>query len=162
MLAILALLVGSQAFPAFNREPGVDPQRFRGFHPRSLKLSQLGIGGREPNTSPLRIGQARYAFAEPPHRLPIALEHVIGLAHIVKSMGRLKRVKTHVCLEYLDRPCGLARVNQGSGVSIVDEIGIKCEGSLEFGDRGVVLTLVKQDMSKLSASLWQAGVEAHR
>src|SRR5260370_40642470 len=45
---------------------------------------------------------------------------------------------------------------------MVDEIGIEREGSLELGDGGVVLALVKQDVSKLSASLWQAGVEAPR
>src|SRR5215470_7464338 len=44
---------------------------------------------------------------------------------------------------------------------MVDEIGIERERSFEFGDGGVVLTLVKQDLSKMSASLWQAGVEAH-
>src|SRR5260370_15998221 len=44
---------------------------------------------------------------------------------------------------------------------MVDEIGVECKGALEFGDGGVVLTLVKQDISKLSARLWQAGVEVH-
>src|SRR5262249_24588575 len=43
-----------------------------------------------------------------------------------------------------------------------DEIGIEREGSLECGDRGIVLALEKQDVSKLSPSLRQAGVEAHR
>src|SRR5215468_11051602 len=53
-------------------------------------------------------------------------------------------------------------MNQGCGVSIVDEIMIEREGALEFDDGGVVPALVKQDVSKLGASLWQAGVEAHR
>src|SRR5215468_8112602 len=52
-------------------------------------------------------------------------------------------------------------MNQGCGVSIVDEIMIEREGALEFDDGGVVPALVKQDVSKLGASLWQAGVEAH-
>jgi hypothetical protein len=45
---------------------------------------------------------------------------------------------------------------------VVNEIGVEREGSLEFGDGGVVLALENQDISKLSASLWQAGVEVHR
>ena len=45
---------------------------------------------------------------------------------------------------------------------MVDEIGIKREGALEFGDGGVVPALVKQEVSKLSASLWQPGVDVHR
>jgi hypothetical protein len=51
---------------------------------------------------------------------------------------------------------------QGSGVSPVDEIGVEREGSLELGDTGVVLALPNQDISKLSASLWQAGIEVNR
>src|SRR5882724_11762202 len=45
---------------------------------------------------------------------------------------------------------------------MVDEIRIEREGALELGDGGIVLALEKQDMSKLSASLRQAGVEVHR
>jgi hypothetical protein len=45
---------------------------------------------------------------------------------------------------------------------MVDEIGVECEGLIEFDQGGVVMTLVMQDHSKLSASLWQAGVEARR
>src|SRR5215510_11315299 len=45
---------------------------------------------------------------------------------------------------------------------MVDEIGVERECSLEFSQGGVVLALVKQDISKLSASLWQAGVEVRR
>jgi hypothetical protein len=44
---------------------------------------------------------------------------------------------------------------------MVDEIGIQCDGPLEFGDGGVVLALEMQDRSKLRASLWQAWVEVH-
>src|SRR6266436_3850632 len=47
-------------------------------------------------------------------------------------------------------------------ISIVDEIGVELEGSLKFGDGGVVLALVDQNISKLSMSLRQAGVEVHR
>jgi hypothetical protein len=72
----------------------------------------------------------------------------------------LKRIEADVCLQDLDGSCGLARINQGLSISMV-EIGIEGEGSLEFGDRGVVLALPKQDISKLGASLWQAGVEVH-
>src|SRR5262249_37848090 len=66
-----------------------------------------------------------------------------------------------VRLQNLDGSCVLARMNQGSGVSIVDEIWIEREGSLELGDGGVVLALVTQDMSKLSASFWQGVIEVH-
>src|SRR5262249_3736650 len=45
---------------------------------------------------------------------------------------------------------------------MVDVIGVEREGALEFGDGGVVLALVNQDLSKLAASLWQARVEVHR
>src|SRR5215813_8008771 len=45
---------------------------------------------------------------------------------------------------------------------MVDEIGIEREGALKFGDGGVVPVLVKQDVSKLSPSLRQEGVEVHR
>jgi hypothetical protein len=45
---------------------------------------------------------------------------------------------------------------------MVGEIRIEREGSLEFEDGGIVLALEKQFMSKLSASLRQAGVEVHR
>src|SRR5215468_4266821 len=44
---------------------------------------------------------------------------------------------------------------------MVDEIGIERDGSLEFGEGGVVLALVSQDVSKLSVSLRQARVEAY-
>src|SRR5215831_20903019 len=71
-------------------------------------------------------------------------------------------MQAHVCLNDLDGSCGLARIHQGLGVSMVDVIGVEREGSLEFGDGGVVLALVNQDLSKLAAGLWQAGVEVHR
>src|SRR5262249_7901251 len=77
-------------------------------------------------------------------------------------VDELKRIKAHVRPQDLDRPCGLARIHQDLSVSIVDVIGVEREGSLEFGVGGVVLALVKQDMPKLSAGLWQAGVEVHR
>src|SRR5437899_5083764 len=73
----------------------------------------------------------------------------------------LKRIEAEVCVQYLDSSCGLAHGNQSSRVSIVDEIGIEREGSLEFCDGGVVLALEKQDVSELSASLRQARVEVH-
>src|SRR5258708_7156386 len=73
----------------------------------------------------------------------------------------MKRIEADVRLQYLDRSCGLARIRQGLSVSIVEEIGIEREGSLELGDGGVVPALEKQDMPELSASLWQAGVEVH-
>src|SRR5262249_19337872 len=96
-------------------------------------------------------------------RLPIALETVIGLAHQTAKRHDvpLKGIKADVRLQYLDRSGGLARMHQDLGESRVDEIGIEREGSLEFRDRGVVLALVKQGMSKLSASFWQAVVEVH-
>jgi hypothetical protein len=45
---------------------------------------------------------------------------------------------------------------------MIDEIGVERDGSLEFGDGGVMLALEKQGISKLSASLWQEVVEVHR
>src|SRR5882762_6479181 len=110
---------------------------------------------------PLLIGQARRAFAQPTHCLPIALEHIMGDAHEVKR-PRLKRIEADVYLKYLDSSCVLARTQQDLGVSIFHEIGIEREGSLEFGEGGVVPALENQDMSKLSASLRQEGVEVHR
>src|SRR5262249_46996088 len=110
---------------------------------------------------PLLIGQARHAFAQPTHCLPIVLEHVMGQTH-VKKRPRLKRIEADVYLKYLDSSCVLACTNQGLGVSIFNEIGVEREGSLEFGKGGVVPALEKQDMSKLSASLRQEGVELHR
>jgi len=74
---------------------------------------------------------------------------------------RLKRIKARVCLQYLDRSCGLACKRQDCSVSIIGEIGIKREGALEFGYGGVVLALEKQHVPERSASFWQAGVEAH-
>ena len=74
---------------------------------------------------------------------------------------RLKGIEALNYLQHLDRSCGLARKHQGLGVSIVDEIGIEREGSLEFSDGGGELALEKQDVSKLSASLRQMGVEVH-
>ncbi len=44
---------------------------------------------------------------------------------------------------------------------MVDEVGIEREGSLELGEGVVVLALPEQDLSKLGASLRQAGVEVH-
>ena len=60
-----------------------------------------------------------------------------------------------------DSFCALARIGQDLGESIVEEIGIEREGSLESGDCCVVPTLTKQDKSKLSPSLWHVGVEVH-
>src|SRR5215467_8083978 len=45
---------------------------------------------------------------------------------------------------------------------MVDVIGVEREGPLEFGNGNVVLALVNQDLSKLAAGLWQAGVEVYR
>jgi hypothetical protein len=73
----------------------------------------------------------------------------------------LKRIEAQICLEDLDGFCGLAHIRQGFGASMVDEIGVEREASLEFGNRGVVPALVNQDISKLSASRRQAGVETH-
>src|SRR5258708_7475399 len=75
---------------------------------------------------------------------------------------RLKLIKAQVCLQDLDRPCGLARIHQDLTESMVDKIGVEREGSLEFGDGGVVLAIPQQDVSKLATGLWQAGVEVHR
>src|SRR5712671_3571004 len=44
---------------------------------------------------------------------------------------------------------------------MVDEIGVERDGSLEFSNGGVVPALEEQDISKRSASLWQAAVEMH-
>src|SRR5215470_6175654 len=163
MLGVLGVLVDEKTFPALNREPGVDPQHLCGFGPRLLKLSQLGISGCQCEMRPLLIGRSQCAFAEHTHRLPIALEHVIGVARLSKPKEeRLKRIEADVCLQHLDRSCVLAHTPQGLGVSMVDEIAIERERSFEFGDGGVVLALVKQDVSKLSASLRQAVVESHR
>src|SRR5262249_44966330 len=74
----------------------------------------------------------------------------------------LKRIKAQVCLQYLDRSCVLTREHQDSGESMVDVIGVERKGSLVFGDGGVVLALPKQDISQLSASLWQVVIEVHR
>src|SRR5262249_37770392 len=131
--------------------------------PGLLKLSRLRIGGREPKMGRLHIGQARRAFAEQTHRLLVALETVVGHAQpTCRVEERRKWIEAHICLQYLDRSGGFTRKDQGSGVSIVDEIGIERKGSLEFGDGSVVLALENQDVSKLSASLRQAGVEVQR
>src|SRR5215831_2641793 len=115
MLDILGVLEDGKTFPAFNCERWVNPQHLRGLFPSLLKLSRLGIGGREPKMRPLQIGEARYTFAQPTRRLPIALEHVIGETHRTRKSNhvRLKRIEAHVCLQYLDRSCGLARIGQG-------------------------------------------------
>src|SRR5262249_44410934 len=73
-----------------------------------------------------------------------------------------KGIEADACFQYLECCCGLARKNQSRCVSIVDVIGVECEGALEFGDSGVVPALEKQDVSKLGASLRQTGVEVHR
>src|SRR6266478_246664 len=62
MLDILGVLVDGKTFPAFNREPRVDPQHLRGFGSRLLKLSRLRVGGRQHKMRTLLIGQAQYAF----------------------------------------------------------------------------------------------------
>src|SRR5258706_14601917 len=111
---------------------------------------------------PLCIGLARCAFSEQTRGVLIALEHVIGLAHKNRRMvKRLKRIEADSCLQYLDGSRGLARIRQGSGVSIVDEIGIERQGSLEFGDGGVVLALEKQGSYELSVSFRPGDVEVH-
>src|SRR5262249_12077896 len=124
---------------------------------------RLSIGARQHDTRPLQPGLARYAFAAPIHRVPIALEHVVGTAHTTCRVDELlKRIEADICLQCLDRSCRLARARQNLSESIIDKIGIEGEGSLELGDGGVVLALVSQDLSKLSASLRQAVVEVHR
>src|SRR5712692_4649186 len=162
MLDILGVLVDSKTLPSFDREPRVDPQHRRGFGSGLLKLSRLRAGGRQEKMGPLQIGQARRAFAQQTHRLPIALEQVIGQTHLTKGAEeRLKRIEADVCLQYLDRSCGLAPIRQGFGESIIEQVGIERGGSLEVSHGGVVLALVNQDMSKLSVSLRQAGVEVY-
>ena len=77
--------------------------------------------------------RARRAFTEQMHRLFLALQHESGGAKLTCPLvERLKGVKVQVCLQELDGSAGLARIYQGSGVSIVDEIGVEREGSLEF------------------------------
>src|SRR6266481_8082008 len=63
VLGILGVLEDDKTFPALNCEPRVDPQHLCGFGSRLLELPRLRIGGRQQNMRPLRIGQARYAFA---------------------------------------------------------------------------------------------------
>src|SRR6202011_1457351 len=130
MLGVLGVLADVKTLPALNCEPRVDSQHLRGFGSRLLKLSRLRIGGREPKMGPLRIGEARCAFAEQAHRLRVALEHVIGQTHRTRKTthARLKRIEADVCLDYLDGSCVLARLRQGLGVSKVDEIGVEREG----------------------------------
>ena len=152
MLEVLGVLVDENTFRAFNCETGIDPQHLRGCGSRLLKLSRLGIGARQRDMSPLRNGLARYLFAAPMHRVPIALQHVIGETHCTKRRGRRKRIEADDCLQHLDRSCRFAHTHQGLGVSKVDEIWIEREGSLEFEDGGIVLALEKQDKAKLSAS----------
>src|SRR5215469_5371882 len=77
VLDILGGLEDQNTFPAFNCEPGVDSQHLPALSPRLLKLSRLRIGGGQKSMRPLQVGQARCAFAEKTHRLPIALERVI-------------------------------------------------------------------------------------
>src|SRR5262245_36674305 len=99
----------------------------------------------------LQIGQARCVFATQAHRLSIALEQVIRPTHVTKRLEPGKGIEADVCLQYLKCSCGLARKNQSRRVSIVDVIGVECEGALEFGDSGIVSALVKRDISKLGA-----------
>src|SRR5262245_60543889 len=72
MLEVLGVLVDENTSRAFDCETGIDPQHFRGFGSRLLKLSRLSIGARQHDTRPLQPGLARYAFAAPIHRVPIA------------------------------------------------------------------------------------------
>src|SRR5258708_40044536 len=103
VLDILGVLVDGKTFVSFNREPRVDPQHLRGFGSRLLKLSRLGIGGRQHKMRTLLIGQAQYAFAAQTHRLPIALEHVIGQTNVTKRKEEwLKRIEAEACLQCLD------------------------------------------------------------
>src|SRR5215831_17748557 len=163
MLEVLGVLVDENTFPAFNCEAGVDSQHLRGLCPRLVELPRLRIGGRQIDMSPLQIRSARCGFTEQTHRLSIALKRVIGQTQPTCRVDeRLKRIEAHICLQDLDRSCVLARIRQDQSESMIDKIGIEREGALEFSDCGVVLVLPKQDMSKLSASLWQASVEAHR
>src|SRR5258708_22256124 len=163
VLGIFGVLVDNKGVVFLNREAWVDSEHFRGFGSRLLKVSRLPIGLRKPKMRRLQMGQARFAFAEQTHRLAIALEHVVGTAHPTCRVDeRLKRIEAHVCLQRFDRSCRLTRTHQDLSESMINEIGIEREGSLEFGHGGVVLALVKQDLSKLSASLWQAVVEEHR
>src|SRR5262245_26232204 len=79
-LGILGVPVDGETFVSFNCETGGDPQHLRGLCPGLLKLSQLGVGGREPKMRPLQTRQARCAFAEHAHGISIPLEEIIGLA----------------------------------------------------------------------------------
>src|SRR2546425_7988999 len=72
MLEVLGVLVEDKTFVSFYCEPRVDPQHLRGFRPSLLKLSSLRVSGCEHGMRPLLIGQARRAFAQPTHCLPIA------------------------------------------------------------------------------------------
>ncbi len=63
------------------------------------------------------------------------------MTHPTRYINRRKRIAAYVCFQYLDRFCRLARKRQGQGESRIGEIGIECEGSLEFGDGGIVLAL---------------------
>src|SRR5258708_4674119 len=56
MLGILWVLEDGKPFPASNCEPRVDSQHLRGLFLGLLKLSRLGIGGRQHSMRPLQIG----------------------------------------------------------------------------------------------------------
>src|SRR5258708_1331024 len=81
MLDILGPLEDDKTSMPFNCEPRVDPQHLRGLCPSLLELSRLRIGTGELKMRPLQIGQARCTFSEQTHRLPIALERVVGRTH---------------------------------------------------------------------------------
>src|SRR5215470_10143619 len=124
MLGVLGVLVDQNPSVSFNCETGVDPQHRRCLGSGLLKLAQLPPGGRQIKMRPLQTGPARCAFAKETHRLPVALEHVMGQTHGIRKgkYGWLKRIETDVWLQYLNRSCGFARHGQCRGVSMVDEI----------------------------------------
>src|SRR5262249_27857164 len=113
VLEVLGVLMDPKAFVSFNCETRVDPQHLRGFGSRLLKPPQLRVGARQKKMGRLKIGRARRVLAAQAHRLSIALEQVIRQTHLTKRRGPRKGIEADACLQYLDRPCGLARIDKG-------------------------------------------------
>jgi hypothetical protein len=108
----LASPICPKTFRSFNCEPRVDPQHL-------IKLSRLGIGGRQHKMRPLLVGRAQCAFAEQTDRLPVAFEHVIDVALLTKPIEVLKRIEADVCLQYLE--IGSGRPESRSRISAQDD-----------------------------------------
>lgn len=90
------------------------------------------------------------------------LRTVAGEPQLAGCNRHVKRIVSRVCLDDLNRPRRLSRAEQRHAKSPIREIGVERDRFLELGDGLLVLALEGENISEVSMSDREIGVELNR